>query len=413
MKTIIKILSLAVVIFVCSFIIAYVFFAARGKAIVTKQIESLTQRKVNIDSVNLTLPFTLEIRNLNISGLLEVDDILISPSIIGLLSGNITLNNLKLIRPKLIYEKAQAQAPELSGNATISPADTVITPAPQLKTTLKSESKSEHKKKHPLRLIFKHLSIKDGTLDFIDHTVSGDGITITIKDIDLNLTNLYVFSRSAITNFAFRGKIPWQEGQYEGKIEAEGWLNLFKKDMQATLKIEDIDGVYLYPYYSQWVDLEKARVEKTKLNLTSNIHSLDNNLTAECHLELTDIEFRPRPADETQDKSEKIAAAVMDVLLKSLNKGKIILNFTIRTKMINPQFSMSDVKDAFEQRLAEGIKNNQISAEDVFNIPSKVVVGTVKGATDISKALIDGTFGLAKELKEAVEYAFRKEPKQK
>lgn len=403
MKPLIKILLTAIIIFVFLFITAYVAVVSHGKAILTKQIENLTQRKVNIGYVGLTLPFDLEIRNLNIAGLAEVGHIFVSPSIIGLLSGNIVLNNLKLIRPKLIYERTKAVTLDSSGNTT-------ITASPQLKGDLKSESKTGRQKKQALRLIFKHLSIKDGSLDFSDHTLGGEGIKIIVKDINFNLTNLYLFPCSAITNFAFSGRIPWQEGQKEGTIEAEGWLNVFKKDMQATLKIQDINGVYLYPYYSAWVDLEKARIEKAKLNLTSNIHSLDNNLAAECHLELTDIVFKVRPDEENQDKAEKIAVAVMDVF-KALNKGKIILNFTIRTKMVSPQFSMGDVKDAFEQKLAEAKKNSQISTEDLFRVPGKVAVGTVKGATDLSKALIDGTFSIAKELKEAVEYAFKKEPK--
>jgi len=405
MKILIKILSIVIVIFVCLFIIAYAFFASQGKAIVTGQIESFTHRKVNIDYVGLIPPFDLEIKNLNIVGLAKIDTIVVSPSIIGLLSGNIALNNLKLIRPKFIYEKTTTATPESSGNAA-------ITPVPQLKINPNPKPNTARQKKQALRLIFKRLSIKDGKVDFIDHTTGGEGIKITVKDINLNVTNLYMYPRSVITDFTFQARIPWHEGQEEGKIEAAGWLNLFKKDMQATLNVKDIDGVYLYPYYSQWVDLEKARIEKARLNLTSNIHSLDNNLAAECHLELTDIVFKMRSSDETKDKAEKIAAAVMDIF-KTLNKGKVIFNFTIKTKMINPKFSMGDFKDAFEQRLAEGRKNSQISAEDVFRVPGQVAVGTVKGATDLSKALIDGTFSVAKGLKDAVEYAFRKETKQK
>jgi len=177
--------------------------------------------------------------------------------------------------------------------------------------------------------------------------------------------------------------------------------------MQATVKIADIDGISLYPYYAKWVDLERARIEKAKLNLVSNIKSVDNNLTAECHLELTDIVFKPRPEEEEQNKAQKIAVAVLDIF-KALNKGKIVFNFTIKTKMINPAFSLNNIKDAFEARLAEGRKNNHIAA-DIVRFPGRLVGGTVKSATDLSRALIDGVFSIGNKVKKAVEVAFKKE----
>lgn len=255
--------------------------------------------------------------------------------------------------------------------------------------------------------MIKRLIIKEGKLDFIDYTVGSDGIRITVIDINLNVVNAYMYPRSIVTDFALSGKIPWQEGAEEGKFEIKGWLNLFKKDMQATVKITDIDGIYLYPYYAQWVDLEKARIEKAKLNLTSNIQSTNNNLTAQCHLELTDIVFKPRPEEEQADKAEKIAAAVLDIF-KTLNKGKIVFNFTIRTKMINPAFNFSEIKDAFEARLTEGRKNNHLAA-NIVRFPGRIVGGTVKSATDLSKGLIGGALSVAKGLKEAVAVAFRRE----
>jgi hypothetical protein len=399
MKTLRKILFIGVIIFALIFASAYAFLLLRGKAVIIQQLEGLTHRKVNLGYAGLTLPLNLEIRKLDIPGLAKVDYAYVSPSILGLLSGNIVLNDLKLIKPEFVYEKTAAKTQESS--ADINPPLVLATYQPRVIP----------QKRQSLRLVIKHLNIKDGKLDFVDHTVGSDGIKITVKDIDFDLTNLYMYPYSVVTDFAFSGKIPWLQGQQEGKIEAEGWLNLFKRDMQATLRIADIDGIYLYPYYSQWVDLEKARIEKAKLNLTSNIKSVDNNLTAACHLELTDIVFKPRPDEEAQDKAEKIAAAVLDIF-KVLNKGKIVFNFTIKTKMINPAFSLNDIKDAFEMRLAEGRKNNHITTA-MLQLPGRLVGGTVKSATDLSRAFIDGVFSVGNEVKKAFEVAFKREKEQK
>jgi len=412
MKRLIKILGIAILIFALVFVVAYIFIVSQGKVIIARQLESLLHRKVSINYAGLTLPLNLEIKNLDISGLAKVDYAFISPSIPGLLSGKIVLNDLKLINPQLVYEKTQEETQEKTQDKAkvegVSANVNTMTVAsnPALKSGL--QPKSAPKKNQYLRLIIKRLNIKDGQIDFIDHTLPAEGIKITVKDINFHLTNLYIYPRSAITNFELTGRIPWMQGEEEGKIEAKGWVNLFKKDIQATVKVADIDGVYLYPYYSTWVDLEKTRIESAKLNFTSNLKGTDNNLAAECHLELTDIVFKQRQEEEGLGKAEKIAEAVLGIF-KALNQGKVIVNFTIKTKMINPEFDFGYIKTAFEDKLREGMKYSQIRNGDVIRFPVKVVGGTIKGATDLSRALIDGTFSLAKGLKEALQYAFKKE----
>ncbi len=382
-----KILIILIAVFVATFAIIYTYFTLLGKSIAISQLENATKRKVAISSFDIVPPLNIKLRNLNIEGLIKADSVSISPSIIGLLLGNAALNEVSILRPEFTYERV---------SPTAGPQ-----PAPV----------AEPKKKQPFCLIIKNLNIKDGRINFIDHTVGPEGIQIMIKDLNFKLTNIYTLPRSLITNFELKAKIPWQQGKDEGKIQAEGWLNFFKKDMQAAVKIEDIDGIYLYPYYSNWVDLEKARIEKAKLNFTSDINGLNNNVTAQCRLELTDIVRKPRAPEEGAEKAERITDAVLDIL-KALNQGKIVLDFTIRTKMDRPEFGFSNIKMAFEEKLAQGKKANGFKAEDVLKLPGNLLQGTVKSATDLTKAVIDGAFSVGKELKEAVGDTFKKEPKE-
>ena len=369
-----------------------------GKAIVIKHLEKLTNRKVSVGFFDITLPFNLDIKNLNIEGLAKIDNIAVSPSMLYFVMGNIAFNNISIVRPQITYERILPQTSGLPA-ATVS-GETSTAPA----------TKVDSKEKRPLRIIFKRLTIKDGRIDFIDRTVSATGIKIAVKDINLKLSNLYTFPFTAIANFELQGKIPWQEGREEGKINSEGWFNFFKKDMQAVFKIEGIDGIYLAPYYSNWVNLEKARIEKANLNFTSNIHGLNNNITAECHLELTDIIRKPRPAEAPEEKAEKVTNVVLDTL-KVLDQGKIVLDFTIRTKMDRPELGFGEIKTAFEDKIAKATQWNKPGIVNVLQLPVKLLEGTVRGATDLSKAVIDGTFAVGNELKRAVEDSFRKEKK--
>jgi len=389
MKTLLRILLIVILIFAVISVASYAFLVLQGKAIITRQLESLLHQNVSIGYVGIVFPFNLEMRNLAVPQLAEIDYVSISPSIPGLLSGNIVLNDLTLVNPRLVYEK---RTQNNTGREDVS---------------AKSVKSVKSKKNHYLRLIIKCLNIKNGRLDFVDRTLAGEGIKITVKNINFHLTDLYIYPRSAIANFALTGRIPWVQGQAEGRIEAKGWVNLFKKDMQAKVKVDNIDGIYLYPYYSQWVDLEKTPIQSAKLNFSSNIKGRDNNITAECHLELTDIVFKPRPQEEIT-KAEKIAGTVLGIF-KALNQGKIAVNFTIKTRMTSPEFNFGYIKTAVEESLNKGRKDNHISSNGIVKFPVKVVGGTVKSAGDLSKGLIDGTFSLFKELKEAVGAAFKRE----
>jgi len=394
MKFWVKILFTVIVALTILFSAVHAFIMLKGKGIIIKKLEDLTHKKVNIGYFGMRPPLNLEIRNLDIEGLVKVDAIFVSPSIIGLITGKLALNSVRIINPKLFYERVIRQAAE-SATGITSVSGKVV----------------KSKRRMSLPSVFKRLSIKNGRIDFIDRTVGQDGIKITLKDLNLNLTNLYALPHSAVTAFELKGRIPWQEGREEGKIEAEGWLNLLKKNMEATLKIEDIDGIYLYPYYSNWVDLEKARIEKAKLNFNSNIQGLNNNVTADCHLELTDIVRKPRSTDEPQEKAAKIADAVLDIF-RALNQGKIVLDFTIRTKMDRPEFGFGNIKMAFENKLSQAKGSSGFKAEDIFILPGKLLEGTVKGAADVSKAVIDGTFAVGNEFKKAVQDSFKKEKKE-
>ena len=403
MRTLIKILLRIIVIFTFLFITIYAFVRFLGKPIVIEQIEQLTHKKVSLGDLNLALPFSLEIKDLNIEGMAKAESISVSPSIPYLIIGNLAFNNISIVRPQITFERAApAQTPEsLSAEGAQAAVKTAATPA-QIKT--------EPENKRPLRLIFKRFTVKDGGIDFIDYTVKPEGIKITLKDINLNLTNLYTFPFTEIANFELKARIPWREGNVEGKINAEGWFNFYKRDMQATINIQDIDGIYLGPYYSNWIDLEKARIEKANLNFTSNIQGLNNNVTAECHLELTDIVRKPRPPEAPVEKTEKVTNLVLDTL-KELDQGKVVLNFTIKTKMNRPEFGIGNIRMAFEDRIAQLRAGTGVKPQHILMLPAKILEGGVRGATDLTKAVIDGTFAVGKELKNAVEDTFKKEPK--
>ncbi|MFA5117473.1 MAG: DUF748 domain-containing protein [Candidatus Omnitrophota bacterium] len=421
---------------------AYAFINIKGRAFIIKMADKFTGRQVKIEHVSLIPPYNLKLKGIIIKDLIKADSLYISPSILFSLNGKITLYEVKIFRPETSIEKlpaaaAQPQVKDAAGEpvlpalpveqsagvsqqkAEVKPAEKPVEPlkaldalpqASQEVLTQSEKTVTPAPKMPGVKIVIKHLIVENGELNLTDRSVGTDALNILVREVNLDATNVCLFPETAITNFDLKASIPWNNSKQEGRVEAEGWVNFFKKDMQATLKIKDIDGIHFAPYYSGWFNLEKSHIEKAKLNFTSSINSLHNDLTAACHFELTEVEFKKRAPDEQLEKTEKFASLVIG-LFKAIGQGNVVLDFTIRTKMDDPQFSFGDIKMAVEDKISKAREGSGIKAEDVAAIPGKLLEGTVKGATDLTRGVISGTFGVGKELKDAVEAAFRRDPK--
>ncbi len=386
MKKAEKIISLSIITLAVIFGSVHIFLNLLGKPILIRQLENLTHKKTTLRDFTVSPLLHLEIGGLNIEGLAKIERVSVSPSIPGFLTGKIIFNSLIFVRPELSFTKNPAPVVDEGKSST-----DLILPSPVL------SSAAEPKTIRVLPLAFKRIKIEGGKIDFIDQSLSADGIKVTLKNIKCNISNLYFFHRPVISTFEFKGRIPWKQGEAQGRLELDGWLNYAKRDMRATLKISNIDAIYLYPYYSTWVDLDKARIEKAKLNFSSDINGLNNNVTAECRLELSDIVRKPLEPGEAEDKASRITNKVLD-MFKSMDEGKVELNFTIKTKMDSPRFGFGNLKMAFEDKIVKGRSALGFKPESALVFPVKVMESGVKSFTDLTRAMIAGVFAIGAEV---------------
>ncbi|MDD5506034.1 MAG: DUF748 domain-containing protein [Candidatus Omnitrophica bacterium] len=378
--------------------LAYAFFVVKAKYILANKLEDVFGRKVKIGQLKLKSPLNLELMDLDVEGLINIGYVYISPSIPNLLTGKIALNKVRIVRPKISCERRLPSVPDAADNA-VSP---VIREAEKPKEEIPTAAKDS------LKIVIKSLKVRSGEIYFIDHTADLRNVTVVIKNIDINLNNLYTYPVDVIVNFELNGRLPWQSGEPDGKIYFNGWVNPYKKDMSANLKIEDIDAIAFYPYYSTWVDLEKARIDKAKLNFSSKIAGENNAISAQCHLELADIVRKARPPEEPQQKAERLTDAVLD-MFKAMNQGKVVLDFTLHTKMDHPQFGFENIKSAFEGKLMEARTNAGLRPQDMLLWPGKLLQGGIKNGSDLTRAAIDGVRALGSGLKKFFEDAMNRQ----
>ena len=370
----------------------HAFVSIKGRKLLTAKLHSVFQSEVIIGRVTTSFPLNLIVKDLEVKSWFKIKKVLAGMGIIDVLGGNFILSDLRLEGIEFELEKKKR------GEATQAPVNLEVVAA--------NVAQVQEDFFLPRHIILKRLIISNGAFTYIDSTKGEIPIKIPIKDLNVRLDNFqWPFRASEVTLLQISGKIPWENIKEQGRIDLEGWINFHKKDMNVKAKIKDIDGVYIYPYYSSWIDIDKARVEKARLDFSSDITGLNNEVNASCHLEMTQLTFKPKEGEVPQARMEKITNVVVGIL-KALNQGRVVLDFNFKTKMDNPEFGLGIIQQAFKDKLDQVRKERDSGAMQIIKFPGKIIESTITSAVDLTKSVINGTVNVGKEFKKAVEVSF-------
>jgi len=395
MKDLKKIFKVVVTV-VIIFSLVYTLVLLTVKTIVISKIEKATGLKTTIRSLDIRPPFGIQARGFELAGVIKADRIYIGPSIRSLFFGRIAFNKILIVSPEFTYQRNPLPEP-------VAPEPVVIETQAQGPAVVEHPNQSvfaEPTKVFPVTI--RKLKIYSGKLHFIDNTAASGKITVLIKDLNFYITNLSTAPAKRTSKFDLSGNLSWDTGEPDGKMTVGGWVDLAKKDIQAKIKIENIDAIVFYPYYSTWVDLEKAKIKKAKLNFSCDIKGVSNDVAANCHLELADMVRSVRLIDEPKQKAERITDAVLD-MFKTMDHGNIALDFILHTKLDRPEFSFANIKSAFEGKLMQARASAGLRPQDVLSWPGHWVRNGFKIGTDLSNAVVDGVVDLSNGVKQFFE----------
>lgn len=401
MKIIQRIFLILLVSTAVIFFSTHIYVSFFGKQLLIAKLEQAFNKEISIKNWNTYFPLGIHAKNIEIKGLCKIDEVFASGGLYDIFRRNFSLFTLKIIHPVVTIEQGfvNSVAQTVSSNtSSLNNLSTVSLEQSNLNPLIVTRGKFLFP-----RFQIRKLRVSNGVINFIDRGVRKEGLSVTVENIKIVINNLnFTNWGSHVATFEINGVMPWKNDGDKGKLELSGWIDYFKMDMQAVLNIIDIDAIYLYPYYSTWVDLEKARIEKAKLNFSSNIKGVNNDVVADCHLELVDIVRKVRAPEESQQKAEFLTDAVLD-MFKSMNQGKVVLDFVLHTKMERPEFGFANIKSAFEGKLMQARSSAGLRPQDVLSWPGRWLQSGIKSGTDLSNALIDGIFDLSSGIKKFFE----------
>ena len=222
MKNINKIIIWVSGLIIAIFISCGITIALYGKKIIVSQIERNLKTKVSLGDISLSLPFTINLTDLELGNLLKADRISVSPSILSLFTGKIILSGLTIINPLISLEH--------------SPDGSLNLP------------KLELKGKQP-PILLTGLVIKNGKLVFIDKKISAEGHRIIADKINGRIYKVMFPPISQNIKFELFASFVHPDGRALGDASALGWIDFGPKDMDANLQIKDLDITYFAPYY--------------------------------------------------------------------------------------------------------------------------------------------------------------------
>ncbi len=373
---------------------AYLFLVGHGRKIVLQQANQWLHREILWSSINFSFPLRFELRDVVIGTNFRADAIIIKPSVFGFLQRKLVLRYVAVHNPKIKIEREAR------------PSDGAGTPAAPVSEAIQLPKRIASR---PFDLIIKHVVLQGGDIEYVDKNVAPGGVTVNITGVSADISNVYEYPFTVITHFDINGNVPGRGVTRPGKLIAQGWINLLKRDMKAVIDIKDIDALPFHPYYAGWVHIDKSRIDTAVLSFHSDITGLNNDVSAACHLEVSEIVFRKPKEDEQVQRQERIAQKVIDIF-KSLNDGNIVLDYTFKTTMSNPMFGLESIRSAVEDKIMEVRRNEGgLSTERVIGFPGKVFEGTAKGVGELSKSVITGVVGVGNEIGKALSASFHRD----
>lgn len=392
-KKIILLLSFSAL---AALLFSYLYWSVKGRWIIQSTLEKLIGRKVSFSQYSFSFPLKLKLKELVIGDLAKIDSLEANLSPFGLLSRSLYFNQLSLKRLHFIYERGLVEEEE-KPDLTVS-----ITPGKYLK-------KIKEGKRQVAYFGVRDFAVSQGVFEFVDKRVlPPDGLRLVLKDVSLRMNNLFLTPFSTVTEFNLTASIPWKDESSQGSIKAEGWVNIQRRSLEAKISIQDIDGLYFYPYYYQWVNLERANIEKAILNLDVNMHGLDNSVTVHLKLELKDLVFRKKPVDEPKLKEERVARAVMDIFKSLSSDNRIVFEHSFKTRMDKFEFGFNQFREAVEEKLKTSQGSGVNLGEEIFLFPGKILLGVFRGLTNLTSVFFKGVVNTGREATRAVGESFRK-----
>lgn len=300
---------------------------------------------------------------------LRAERVVIVPSLRSLLSGQIQVGSVTVLRSYLSVLRTQ------DGKLQVVPSLLAGRAAP-----------GQAAAGVPARTVaISRITLQDGVVELFDATVARPPLKIRLEQIQATVRDVVAPTLRGKSRFDLTGVV--KGVRQDGRANVSGWVEVATNDSSVKTHLQSVDLVALQPYLTKAAE---TRVQKGTLDLDLQSDVSKNRLKAPGKVTISDLEFAP--AKGALGTFMGVPRGAVVAFLKNKD-DKITVNFVLEGDINNPQFSLNE---ALTTRLAS-------SMAETLGVS---LGGVAKGVGTLGQKGVEAVTGAAKGLGGALQQLF-------
>lgn len=260
---------------------------------------------------------------------LRIEEMRIYPDLFSFLKRRFRIRECVLLRPHFFLYRTREG--ELIGPGVVIP-----------KEEKDGEFRGEEKRGERKLLTFgmERLRIVKGSVDFEDRRAGETFGQIQLREVGLNVERIEFPSFSSRSPVELKGKMKGRAKT--GEIDVKGWVDFRNSDLEASIKMKEVELKVFEPYYQKRVS---AEIESGYLNMDAHLSVKERMVDIPVKLEVADLRIKEGGT------IFYIPAKMLSSRLKE--KGnRIGIQFQIKGRLGDPRFRLEEV---FMMRIGFGL----------------------------------------------------------
>ena len=366
---------LIILIFIASsgYISFFIFVNTKGKTLLEDYLAK-EGIKAEVASLKVKAPFNIDISNFKTKGF-SVRKISFKPAIY-------LLPKVAFVIKDAVLEKINCQI--------IREEDGFIFPFQRLPAKEKNSPQKEEQKDHlatsslPKKkkekffsFIVKKLKVKDGKINFIDHTARQE-FSAVLTNINLEVDN-FVYPNLSKFYLSLKSALEIKGEVFSDFITAKGWVDYEKKNMNVKASVNNFNYALFKAYYPPFWQPDNLELKEAVLSLSTLLNAENNKLSIDAAITLDKIAFKDNPKNKNNIEVLKTIISAF----KKEGKGKPTFHIRLITKMDKPKINFKSVQNDFQ-------KTVNMAAIIGANMLNKSIGDIGKPFKIISDSTIDG-----------------------
>jgi hypothetical protein len=251
---------------------------------------------------------------------LQIEEVRIYPSLFSLLKKSFSINEITMLQPSFFFYRSRE-------GVWVGPWMRM----PKEKEGKEISNGGEKKKGEPNPIQIDRVQIQKGVIDFEDRKVGEPSEHIRLRDIDFEIKNIQYPLPSLHSPFELKGKMKGKK--QDGSIYTKGWIDLKTTDLEAILKIREIEVETFKPYYRKKVS---AEIDSGTMDMESKITLKEKRIDAPGELDFINLHIKEEGGTVFWIPAETLAS----LLEKKRNQVKA--PFHVKGNLGDPHFKLHE-----------------------------------------------------------------------